>query len=348
MSSSDCDTNLDSADESIVSRGKRSRLRVWFRRMAQAGIWLILALFVFSFFGQHFFLAELLANFRKQFFGLFLVAAIVSVSKQFGWLISVCSLLALIWTGVGVANDLLPAAQPAAGQTRIRVMSYNVLAINFRFKDAVDEVRKHDPDVVAVIEYANQWHNAFDALNESHPYQLREPRWHGYGIALFSKLPIEEAVTLQLTEEVMDNVALSCTVTLDGQPLRFVASHVMSPINTMRLKLRNRQFEEIADHIRSDDVATILLGDLNCAPSSLFLQRLMHDARLRDSRKGFGDQASWPTWAAPVAIPIDHALVSESVCIHDRFLGDGGGSDHRPVIVEVSVANSSSGSSQAP
>lgn len=330
------------------SNNRPSRLRAFFRQTICGCLWLALAVFGFSFFGQYFFLAELLANFRMQFFGLFVVATVFSAWKRFGWLLTVCLCSSMIWTGFGVVNNFLPADQPFAGKTKIRVMSFNVLAINYRFKDAVDEVRKHDPDVVAIIEYANQWHDAFDALNESHRYQLRQPRWHGYGIAIFSKLPIEESTTLQLTEDVMDNVALSCTIRLDGQPLRFVAMHVMSPINTMRLELRNRQFEEIADYIRSDDVATVLLGDLNCAPSSDFLRRLMRDAGLRDSRKGFGDQASWPTWAPPLAIPIDHALVSQSVHVHDRFLGNGGGSDHRPVIVEVSIGDLSPDSSRLP
>jgi endonuclease/exonuclease/phosphatase (EEP) superfamily protein YafD len=302
-------------------------------------MWAIFAAFLFSFFGRWFFVAELLSNFRFQFGVLLLVAAFWSLVPKANWFSSICFLVASVWALGEVCQCWMPAVQPNAGPDRLRVMSFNVLATNERFEDAILEIRKHDPDVVAVLEYANRWHDAFDAINESHPFQIREPRWHGYGIAIFSKRPIENPQTVQLTEKVMDNPSVNGTIKIGGRKLRIVAMHVMSPVNRMRLDLRNRQFAEIAKTIQSQDVPTILLGDLNCAPSSIFFQELLDEAGVRDSRLGFGFQASWPTWATVLSIPIDHVLVSNEVHVHDRFLGDGGGSDHRPVIVDVSLSD---------
>jgi endonuclease/exonuclease/phosphatase (EEP) superfamily protein YafD len=59
---------------------------------------------------------------------------------------------------------------------------------------------------------------------------------------------------------------------------------------------------------------------------------------LRDTRAGFGIQASWPTQIPPLGIPLDHCLVSPELVVLDRRLGPAVGSDHRPVILELARA----------
>ncbi len=313
--------------------------RFWsrIRRMLRAGMWLTIFTYLFSFFGQRYFVAELLANFRIQFLVLFVFLLILSRFAKAGWPLIAGLAIVFAWTGWESGQLYIPVQQPPAGKTKIRVMSYNVLGTNSDFQSSISEIRKHDPDIVAVLEYANMWHQALDALNESHPFQHRDPRWHGYGIAIFSKLPFENAGSLPLTEDTIDNPAATVTVRVDGRPLRFMAVHVMSPTNRFRLELRNRQFEEIAAQVNSDSIETILVGDMNCNPSSRYLTELIGDTNMRDSRQGFGLHPSWPSFAPPLAIPIDHVLISKSIHVHQRFLGDARGSDHRPVIVDVSI-----------
>jgi len=193
------------------------------------GMWISIFTFLFSFLGPRFYVAELLTSFRFQFLVLFAVLMLLSRVAQVGKLLLVCLVIVTGWAGWESGRLYLPVQQPAAGETTVRVMSYNVLDTNWDFQASIDEVHKHDPDIVAVLEYANMWHQACDALNEAYPYQHRDPRWHGYGIAIFSKIPIEHAESIPLTEEVIDNPLASVTVRVDGQLLRVVASHVMSP-----------------------------------------------------------------------------------------------------------------------
>ncbi|QEG21545.1 endonuclease/exonuclease/phosphatase family protein [Mariniblastus fucicola] len=327
-------------NESATVSASQANVRVGWERtrwLIRAGMWSLLLAYLFSFFGQRFFVAELLANFRTQFLVLLVVAVQLTKFSRTSWLLLICLLLATAWAGWETGRIYLPASQPPAGKTSLRLMSFNVLATNTEFQAAIEEVRKHDPDVVAVLEYANNWHVAFDHLNETYPYQHRDPRWHGYGIAIFSKLPLENTESVPLTEEEIDNPAAIAKFKFGGQTLRLVAVHVMSPINRYRLDLRNRQFEQIATLVNDESTPTILCGDMNCSPSSRFLSGLIDETALRDSRQGFGVQPSWPDFAFGFGIPIDHVLVSESVHVHDRFLGEFGGSDHCPVIVDVSV-----------
>jgi len=322
---------------SVQSESKPGRLGSAVRWLLRSGMWLLLAAYLFSFFGQRFFVAELLSNFRFQFLILFIFAVILARPLKASWLLFTCMFFSAAWSGWEMGQLYLPAKQPNPGKTVLRVMSFNVLATNTEFELGISEIRKHDPDVVAVLEYANRWHDALDSLSEQYPHQHRDPRWHGYGIAIFSKLPMESSGSIPLTEEAIDNPSAFATVVVDDQVLRFMAVHVMSPINRIRLELRNLQFEEIAENINAEAIPTILVGDMNCSPSSLYMSRLIESANLRDSRKGFGIHGSWPDMPAPFSIPIDHVLVSDSIHVHDRFLGNSGGSDHCPVIVDVSL-----------
>lgn len=325
--------------DSAQPETKPNRSRGAVRWLIRSGMWLLLAGFAFSYFGQLSFFAELLTNFRTQFCLLFLIALLLARPVKASWLLFGCLLVAIGFSGWDVGKFYLPGEQPVPGDTTIRVMSFNVLANNEEFDVAIAEIEEHDPDVVAVLEYADMWHFVLDALNEKYPHQHRDPRWHGYGIAIFSKFPLEEAKSIPLTEKVIDNPAASVKVRVGDQLIRFIAVHVMSPIRPYRLELRNRQFEEIAGHVNSESEPTILVGDMNCTTSSSYLSGLIETANLRDTRQGFGLHPSWPSIAGVFAVPIDHILVSETIHVHKRYLGDAAGSDHCPVIVDVSVSS---------
>jgi endonuclease/exonuclease/phosphatase (EEP) superfamily protein YafD len=128
-------------------------------------------------------------------------------------------------------------------------------------------------------------------------------------------------------------------VTFGGQTIRLAALHVLSPTNRYRLDLRNHQFEEVAEILSRQDVPTVVMGDFNCTPWSPFLHEFLQQTQYRDSRQGFGYQATWHAKHWLLRIPIDHAFVSETVHVHSRYVGRNAGSDHLPIVFEVSTAS---------
>ncbi len=81
-----------------------------------------------------------------------------------------------------------------------------------------------------------------------------------------------------------------------------------------------------------------VMGDFNCTTWSPFLQDFLQLTNYRDSRQGFGVQASWPADKWWARIPIDHAFVSKDVHVHSRVVGTPASSDHLPIIFEISAA----------
>ena len=127
---------------------------------------------------------------------------------------------------------------------------------------------------------------------------------------------------------------------IDNQPVYFLLVHATSPKTPSRLVERDSQilgiqtsmfFESAFRHV-------IVAGDFNTTSHSYALETMMKSSGLRDSRKGFGLQNSWPTWCWPISVCIDHCFVSDGVRVENRRLGQNIGSDHLPIIIDLSFA----------
>ncbi|MEL7496076.1 MAG: endonuclease/exonuclease/phosphatase family protein [Planctomycetota bacterium] len=307
-------------------------------KLAIFGSYVTLALFLFAQLGRWFFLAELLGNFRIQMFALTLFAGVVSLLVAQKWLGRIL-LFVTAWNATLLGVIFWPATQPPAGPESLKIMSFNVLAAANDYETVVQRVNEVSPDVVTIIEYDHNWYHALDGLNETYPHQLLDPRWHGFGIAIFSRLPLKNPRTHQLINEVTDAPMIVAEVDVGTRSLRIASIHVLSPTSRKRMDLRNRQFEEIAEILNQDSIPTIVLGDFNCTPWSPFLNDFVQATGYRDSRQGFGIQPTWHREYWPSMIPIDNAFVSEQVHIHSRHVNEGSMSDHFPIVLEVSISD---------
>ncbi len=295
-----------------------------------------LTLFLFSLMGQQFFLAELLNNFRCQIMFLLLPFVFFFLLLRQWWLGLLFS-IAAAWSMTGIAWVYFPSAQPTAGTDTLKVMTFNVYFGNPTPELAISRILEHDPDIVAIVEYSNHLPEALESLNEKYPYRVLEPRWHGFGIAIFSRLPLSDTKIHYLAPAEIDCPMIETHVEIEGQSVRVVGLHVASPTNSARLQLRNQQLRQVAGILNQKNEPTIIMGDFNCTPWSSFLVDFLDQAGLRDSRQGFGYQATWHRDLGIFKIPIDHAFVSPEIHVHDRFVAEPAGSDHLPVVFEISV-----------
>ena len=298
-----------------------------------------IVLFIASLLGRQFWVCEVICNFRAYILVTLLITGPVLFSLKRKSL-TVAWLGATLWAMIGTVSVFLPASQPAIGSDgaqTIKVMSFNVLATNQQYDNVVAEINRHDPDVLVVPEYANRWHPALERLHGAYPHRLLQPRWHGFGIAIFSKLPIVKKTVVPTAGSRLDSPLVAATVKLGERDLRIAGVHLLSPRDRNRLEIRNLQISGIGHHLTADSVPTILVGDFNCVPWSPYLSDFLSRTGYRDSRQGFGYQATWHAYRFFLRVPIDHAFVSPQVHVHSRTVGQCAGSDHFPVIVEVSV-----------
>ena len=104
----------------------------------------------------------------------------------------------------------------------------------------------------------------------------------------------------------------------------------------MRERERDGQLRDAARHAADLGARTVLIGDFNASPWSPIYDNVLEISDMRDSRRGFGVQATWiARFPAFLRIPIDHAFVTPDVEVIDRRVGPYVGSDHRAVVLDL-------------
>jgi len=92
---------------------------------------------------------------------------------------------------------------------------------------------------------------------------------------------------------------------------------------------RNQHLLRVSDITAVSNTPVVVVGDLNVSPWSKHFLEFVNAGKLRDGRRGHGILPTWPAAIAPLQIPIDHIVVSESVHVTSMATSSGFGSDHK-------------------
>jgi len=229
---------------------------------------------------------------------------------------------------------------PVGRMVDLRVMSVNVLTINTNHQDLIDEVREHDPDILALFEVSEQWASAIQPLIDAYPYvhrtSLPGDRW--YGVQILSRHELDP-LALPTSFAVESFRCAAAEVTTDAGQILLVAAHPMPPVGFSSTRLRDRQLALVNTYLKKHGSApAIVLGDLNSTPWSHGYRTLTSGTGLKNARDGAGVQGSWFA-ALPgfLRIPIDHILVSSGFDVRTSAVGADIGSDHLPVIADIAL-----------
>ncbi len=232
----------------------------------------------------------------------------------------------------------LPVRQPASCGTAICAISANLLRSNQRYDTFIQYIRGRQPDLFLAMEVDERWLAELVALHEAYPFRVAEPGRGAFGIALYSRVPIESHEIVQ--SAVAGVPMIRATLVFGSRRLVVLGVHPLPPVRSGTAELRNGQFVEIAALAAPLPNPRLLLGDLNATSWSPHFADLVRDSGLRDARQGFGIQPTWPRFsgiARLLQIPIDHTLVSSDVEVVGRRVGPDIGSDHRPVEIELRI-----------
>jgi len=186
----------------------------------------------------------------------------------------------------------------------LRAVLVNVNHNNQAYGEVNRFIRSTNADFIILLEVTKAWMKSLKPLREYYPYTKSAANGPG-GIALLSRMPFDGA-----TVGVIGGIGLPSIIarfSVDGERLTLIGTHPYSPVSRRRAENRDQQLTEVAKFISHQEDPILLLGDLNITPWSPIFKDFLRSTGLRDSREGFGLQASWPTWFPPAWIPIDHA-----------------------------------------
>jgi endonuclease/exonuclease/phosphatase (EEP) superfamily protein YafD len=187
-------------------------------------------------------------------------------------------------------------------------------------------------DLVVLQEVTRDWHDALRAV-EGYPQREFLVREDPYGLAVLSRWPLDSVTWQDFAGDGLPSV--SGSVTVEGRPLRFLGLHTHWPVLPDLARQRDHSLDRAAAFLRSGEGPSVALGDLNLTAYSPVFGRFLESAGLEDVMQG----AHWrPTWMAgfwPLALRIDHVLVTPGVCVEQAVVGEAIGADHRPVIARL-------------
>ncbi|MDM7924192.1 MAG: endonuclease/exonuclease/phosphatase family protein [Pyrinomonadaceae bacterium] len=220
----------------------------------------------------------------------------------------------------------------------IRILFANVLMTNRDAARIKRIIRKAAPDVLLLVETDQWWREQMDELMCDFPHPVQHPKDNTYGMLLYSKLELVDAVVKFLVHN--DVPSIHGKLRLEsGDEVEFRCLHPRPPVPNEEPSSGPRDAEilVVGKENREDDNPFIVFGDLNDVAWSRTNYLFQNVSGLLDPRVGRGFYHTFHARIPFLRFPLDHYFHSN----HFRLVAferlEYFGSDHFPVLIELSL-----------
>ena len=276
---------------------------------------------------------------------LLLVIAIVAAFGRGRRLFLAAAPLVLFTLGPALQSHL-PKNPPLAASHRsptLRVMSCNLLMVNKDTAPILAEIRAANPDVLLLQEYTDDWHAAFVAagVTRDYPYHSFVTRDDSFGVALYSRLPFVADVDNRLPLGRAGVEQTRAVVRWAGRDVAVYNIHLLPPRRLDYTVDSRLQFAGLLEVLSAEKLPYVVGGDFNLTEHTPQHRDLAAvGARDANDLAGRGRGATWPVNGVFRYLPglrLDHVYVGNGLTAVKCETGEGRGSDHRPVVADVTV-----------
>jgi endonuclease/exonuclease/phosphatase (EEP) superfamily protein YafD len=226
-------------------------------------------------------------------------------------------------------------AADSESQPRVRFFLANVLQKNRDAAALLAQIAATDPDIILLFETDQWWSEQLEDLTSRYPESVLVPMSNTYGFSLYSRLPLHEAQTRYLLKD--DTPSVVTRVELDdGTDFMLWGLHPSPPRPGDDTDERDAELLIVAKEAAETSLPVVVTGDLNDVAWSATTTLFQEISGLLDPRIGRGlyatFNANWPL----LKWPLDHLFASEEWTLGEFRTLDNIGSDHYPVLVELS------------
>jgi endonuclease/exonuclease/phosphatase (EEP) superfamily protein YafD len=258
---------------------------------------------------------------------LFLAAVLACVAWQ----------AARIFPYTPIAPVRVQPSRRQSSENRIRLLISNVQMENTAHERLLRLVRDTDPDILLAVETNERWVQALEGLTADYPYVVRRPQDNWFGMVLFSRLPLLESKVEFLVQDDIPSVFAVLELAGDRIVLRGLHPRPPEPLRDQDSTPRDAELVIVGRWIAKQNGApTIVAGDLNDVAWSATTQLFLRLSGLLDPRMGRGLYSTYNARNPLVRWPLDHLFHSNHFRLVELRRCDDIGSDHFPVLVELS------------
>ncbi len=232
-------------------------------------------------------------------------------------------------------QSLQPRSHEPVEEVRtISLLAANVKKTNRDFSHLITQTRRVKPDILMALEVDQEWVDALDDLIDAYPHRHVRPLDTGYGMAVYSRLPLEDA---EFRERVVDGVpSLRARVPLaDGLAFRLYVVHPEPPVPHQDTEGRDAEMSAVAIEARDDPLPVVVSGDLNDVAWSITTRRFQHISGLLDPRVGRGFYNTFSATMPWMRWPLDHLFHDAQFRLLEMRRETKIGSDHFPMYFKL-------------
>lgn len=276
---------------------------------------------------------ELFSHFRLQYLVISILLMLLLVVLRSPVLAG-----ALLVTALFNATFVVPwyrGDAAVSSATLLKLVHVNVRSSNNDYQRLLDFIADEHPDVIFLQEITPDWHDGIKQLSRHYPYSHTESQHGSFGIALYSKTPLDSVRHIESPP--LGHPTIIAITKFNGEQVTLISTHPTIPVGRHLYASRNEHLESVAELVRQTPGKIVLLGDFNASIWCAHYRQLEKATGLRSTRKGFGILPSWPTTLPFAMIPIDHALVSAGIGVVEMKMGKRIGSDHLPLVVTLAL-----------
>ena len=294
----------------------------------------LVALSVIGFVARFHWSFDLFNHFRPQYL-FFALAGLLIARLQRVKLAGFAFAAAALINAVLIAPLYIPRADQAGPLNELSIVSYNSWLRNDDWP-SIASVLDQDPDIVFFTEASPGIRTAIRKLESDYLVFENEDNF-----VLVKRRSELGAMRLD-TETLGRDRAIALKLSVQGADVTVVAVHVPAPLNAIATQARDQSFDSIASWLARQDDLVIMIGDFNATPWSRAFRNLENRTGLINSQRGFGIQATWPSYPQShfnwlLRAPIDHCIHSPSIYTTERSVGAARKSNHHPLFVRLGV-----------
>jgi endonuclease/exonuclease/phosphatase (EEP) superfamily protein YafD len=218
-------------------------------------------------------------------------------------------------------------------RNKLRLISFNISYENSieNFENMREMIILGIPDIVQFQELSPQMQDKIKTLRSIFPYSagLNKPKGP-FDSLILSKHPLTNT-------KVGDNHVVITNLILNEAKISIVGIHLFTGESKKNFNNALQQISYLKTIVSNTNKNLILLGDLNMSSTSKRFAKFLKETNLYTYTSYKNITSTWPAFMPNLlGIQIDHILFSNNFKMVDKKTSNSFGSDHRPLIVELS------------
>lgn len=258
------------------------------------------------------------------------------LAKWSAGILVVCCLIQVYWIFpyLPFARETVQSARSDDPTARLRIVSMNVLQENDKADAVLRVTRREQPDLLVLCEVNDRWIKDLSELDQQFSFAKKHPLEDRYGIALYCNL---EVISCRVRTMVKKGIpSIDATVRLrNGQPVRVFAVHPNPPRPGESTAKRDAELVLVGREV-ADAESAIVLGDMNDVGWSRTTDLFQEVSGLLDPREGRGFYSTYDATSWLLRYPLDYLFHSDDFRIVEIKRLEFIGSDHFPLLIELS------------